>query len=242
MLFSIITITLNAEKYLAKTLMSVAEQEYTNFEHILWDGGSSDKTLEIAASFPHLKVQRGQDEGISDAMNKAAALAQGEFLLFIHSDDYLDNPQVLSRVSTAIRHHPETLWLYGRTRIVDGLGKIVRETPFMPFSHKKLKKYNTLTHPSTFVSRKLFTQMGGFRKELRYAMDYDLWLRLAEITTPLSLPLMISSFREHNCSLSTAEPFAVADEAYRVRNRYLRSFWARWRSYRTWKRRKAKIS
>ena len=242
MLFSIITITFNAEKYLSETLTSVAEQECSDLEHILWDGGSSDKTLEIAASFPHVKVHKGHDEGISDAMNKAAALAKGEFLLFLHSDDYLSNPQVLSAVSTSIHQHPEMLWLYGQARIIDGAGKTVRQTPFTLFNHKKLKKYNTITHPSTFVSRRLFAQMGGFRKSLRYAMDYDLWLRLAEITTPLPLPLMISSFREHDNSLSTSEPHAVADEAYRVRHSYQRSFWARWKPYRTWKRRKAKIS
>lgn len=242
MLFSIITITFNAEKYLAETLSSVAEQECSDYEHLLCDGGSSDKTFEIAARFPHVQVHRGQDQGISDAMNQAATHAKGEFLLFLHSDDYLVHPRVLSLIATSIQQHPEVLWLYGQARIIDEAGVIKRETLYTQFNHRKLKKYNTITHPSTFVSRRLFVQMGGFRKSLRYAMDYDLWLRLAEITTPLSLPSVISAFREHDNSLSTSQPRAVADEAYGVRNRYQKSFWGRWRSYRTWKRRIAKNS
>ena len=74
MRFSIITVALNAEAYLRETLESTREQQFTDFEHILWDGGSQDKTLEIASSFPHVKIHRGRDGGLSEAMNKGAML------------------------------------------------------------------------------------------------------------------------------------------------------------------------
>ncbi len=64
MRFSLITITYNSERYLKQTLQSVAEQEFKDFEHILWDGGSRDGTLEIARQFPHVTIYQGADSGI----------------------------------------------------------------------------------------------------------------------------------------------------------------------------------
>ncbi|NGX54982.1 MAG: PGL/p-HBAD biosynthesis glycosyltransferase [Chlamydiae bacterium] len=239
MQFSIITITYNAEKYLRDTLSSVANQNFKDYEHLIWDGGSQDRTFEIIADFPHMKVHEGSDEGIADAMNQGAAKAKGEYLLFLHADDLLAHPGTLALISTSLKQHPEAEWLYGQAHVINSEGEQLRTTRFIPFDHRRLKKYNMITHPATVVSRELFERVGGFQKSLRYCMDYDLWLRLAPLATPFSLPAVIASFREHQNSLSTSEPIAVADEAYRVRNNYVTSPWGRWKSYRTWKKRRA---
>lgn len=238
MRFSIVTITFNAEKYLAETLTSVANQTFSDFEHILWDGGSVDRTLEIAAQFPHVKVFQGKDRGISDAMNKGAALARGEFLLHLHADDFLINSQALMRINTCLKQHPDVKWLYGQADIVDNAGKRKRKGNFIPFYPTRLRKYNMIAHPATVISRELFALSGGFDPSLKYCMDYDLWLRLSQKTFAYALPATLSCFREHENSVSTKEQLGVADEAYAVRNRYVESLWERWRSYRTWKRRK----
>ncbi|MFT5319366.1 MAG: glycosyltransferase involved in cell wall biosynthesis, partial [Chlamydiales bacterium] len=124
MRFSIITITFNSEKFLEYTLQSIAEQDFTDYEHLIWDGGSTDKTLEIARSFPHVKIYEGKDKGISDAMNKGGMLAQGEFLLHLHSDDLLAHPTVLSKVDTFFRQHPQSSWGYGQAEIINSKGKL----------------------------------------------------------------------------------------------------------------------
>ncbi len=235
--FSIVTITFNAQAHLRQTLESVRAQEFTDYEHLVWDGGSSDGTLDIIKSFPHIKLYEGKDSGIADAMNRGAAFASGEFLLHLHADDYLLHPKVLGMVATTLKQHPMVKWLYGQAWIVDGKGEKVRKTPFEPFSAKRLRKYNFITHPATFVKRELFEEVGGFAPSLKYCMDYDLWLRLAQLSTPFVLPTPLACFREHEDSLSTSEPVNVANEAYRVRNRYVKSFVERIRSYRTWKRR-----
>lgn len=236
MRFSIITITFNAEEFLEKTLESVASQECNSYEHIIWDGGSQDRTLEIAQKYP-VQVYQGQDEGIADAMNKGAVCAKGEILLHLHADDFLANAKVLSFVDTAFKQHPLFDWLYAQSYTVNKLGEILTQTRYKPFQYKKLRKYNLISHPSCFVKKRLFEEMGGFDKSLKYCMDYDLWLRLAEKYTPLVLPNVLSCFRAHDHSLSTKEPRFVANEAYLVRNRYLHSLFAKYRSYRTWKRR-----
>ncbi len=239
MRFSIITVTYNAERYLAKTLESVASQTFKDYEHILWDGGSSDRTLDIASQFPHLKIVCGKDCGIGDAMNRAADLTQGDFLLFLHADDCLPQPNILEIVAICLRQHPHIQWLYGLADIIDDKGKKMRTTRFIPFSAAKLRKYNIMTHPATYIARTLFFQIGGFA-DYKYCMDYDLWLRLAERAKieAFPLPTTLACFREHEYSLSTREKLAVADEAYGVRNIYVRTLSERWKSYRTWKKRR----
>jgi glycosyltransferase involved in cell wall biosynthesis len=239
--FSVITVTFNAEKYLAQTLQSVAAQERVEFEHLVWDGGSCDRTLEIASSFPHVKIIEGKDRGIADAMNLSAAYAQGEFLLYLHADDLLAHPCALLMVKRVLDLHPDVSWLYGKAHIIDQEGSYLRTTSFEPFSEKRLRKYNFITHPATIVSSALFKKVGGFHVNLRYCMDYDLWLRLARYSAPLTLATPLACFREHRDSLSTREPLQVADEAYFVRNCHLFSFYERFRSYRTWKKRRKKL-
>ncbi len=241
MKFSIVTITYNAAAYLEQTLSSVADQEYTDFEHILWDGGSTDQTLEIARGFPHLKIYEGKDEGISDAMNRGAAFAKGEFLLHLHADDLLAHPRTLSMVASTLKLHPDIEWLYGQAAIINSCGDWLQTTPYESYSFKRLRKYNFITHPATYVKRSLFEKVGGFHKALRYCMDYDLWLRLATHQTGFPLPTVLAHFRSHQDSLSTSEPIRVADEAYRVRNRYVTTLYERFRSYRTWKKRRQKF-
>lgn len=239
--FSVVTITYNSERYLKECVNSVVQQDFTDFEHIIWDGGSKDGTLEIAQSYPHLNIFCGQDSGISDAMNKGAALAKGKYIIHLHSDDCLAHPQVLSQVDLLLKQHPQCDWCYGITQAIDDRGFVLRKNAFVPYSHNKLKRYNIISHPATFINRRLFLQIGGFNPRFRYAMDYDLWLRLAQETIPLAVPSVWACFREHANSLSTSRPLAVTDEAYRIRNQYVSTLWHRFQSYRTWQRRRRKL-
>jgi glycosyltransferase involved in cell wall biosynthesis len=236
MRFSIITITFNAEKYLEETLASVDCQEFSDFEHIIWDGGSTDQTAAIVKKFPKVKFFQSKDQGISDAMNKGAFVAQGEFLIHLHADDLLAHKKVLTFVDTALRQH-RTLWLYGKTTNVDEKGIKKEEGLFVPYNYKRLKKYNCISHPATFISREFFLENKGFNVNLKYAMDYELWLRLGQKSQPFAMPQVLAYFRQHTGSLSTTHPRLVAKEAFEIRNRYNSSFWAKYQSYRTYKRR-----
>jgi len=237
MRFSIITITYNAEKYIEETLSSVSSQSFFDYEHILWDGGSTDKTLEIARRFPHISIFQGKDSGISDAMNQGASLAKGDFLIHLHADDIFSHADTLKMIDEALNSSPEARWGYGRASIINEVGAFIRTNSLEIFSSKRLRRYNFITHPAVFISRELFFEMNGFNPHLLYCMDYDLWLRLSLHTSPLVLSAVLSCFRVHSQSLSTKEQLGVANEAYKVRNCYARSVWERWKSYRTWKKR-----
>lgn len=238
MRFSIITITLNADRFIAQTLDTVARQSCKDYEHIVWDGGSSDNTLDIISKYPHVRLCCGKDSGISDAMNKGAQFAKGDYLIHLHADDCLANDSVLKDIDLFLRENNDPQWVYGRANIIDEYGTLKRTSELVQFDPKRLRKYNIITHPAVILSRMLFMEQGGFRTDLRYCMDYEFWLRLARKKySAVATPIVVANFRGHMGSLSTRESLAVANEAYKVRNEYVENIWERIRSYRTWKSR-----
>ena len=117
MKISIITITLNSRKYLDKSISSVLSQDHQNLEYIFVDGGSTDGTLEIIKKYAE-KDQRIRwisepDRGIADAMNKGVALATGDIIAHLHSDDSYPAPGILSTVTHEFSSCPDALWLTG---------------------------------------------------------------------------------------------------------------------------------
>ena len=104
-LFSIVTVCFNSEKTIRDTIQSVICQKYTNYEYLIVDGASKDSTLNIVQSFndPHIKLISEPDQGVYDAMNKGLAMAEGDYVLFLGSDDLLYNENVLSSVANYIQ-------------------------------------------------------------------------------------------------------------------------------------------
>lgn len=225
MTFSIITITYNSESYLEQTIRSVLTQDYTDFEYLLVDGQSNDKTLDIirqyAAKDGRIRWISEPDKGIADAMNKGIALATGEIVAHLHSDDFYPDPGVLLSVAEAFEKDLASLWLTGGVCVVDDRGQTLDTIRVRDYSYRKLIENNMILHPATFVRRQAFELAGRFDPALKYAMDYDLWLRLGALCDPLRLDRTLASFRAHPGSLSTAGVDAAFDEAWAVRKKYL---------------------
>jgi glycosyltransferase involved in cell wall biosynthesis len=215
--FSVITCTWNSEQYLRESIASVLSQTYQNIEYIFVDGGSTDGTLDIIRSLrrPYKLIENIRG-GVSRAMNEGIHAATGDVIAHLHSDDYYLNADVLAEVA----RHFETSqrkWLFGRTMsVIDG--RLVAEGYRAPrYSYAQLIKGNFIPHPSTFVSRDLMLRAGGFDTSLKYAMDYDLWLKLARMSPPLQRDDAYTAFREHEGSLSTRNRMAAMEEDFRVR-------------------------
>ncbi len=102
-------------------------------------------------------------------------------------------------------------------------------------------RYNFITHPATLISRELFKSVGGFKERASLLYGLRSLVKALESYETYGIPSIVSSFREHTHSLSTSEPLKVTDEAYQVRRGYTKSVWDRFRSYRVWKKRRAKI-
>jgi glycosyltransferase involved in cell wall biosynthesis len=122
MLFSIITIVYNGENLIAGTMQSVLNQTFTDFEYILVDGGSTDKTFDIVQDFQKrgplsITAISEPDKGLYDAMNKGLRMAKGEFVLFLNAGDHLFEKTTLEKLANAAS--PSTDILFGETMLVD---------------------------------------------------------------------------------------------------------------------------
>ena len=219
--FSIITCTLNSALWLPQSILSVVRQTTVNIEYIFVDGGSTDGTLKQIQSIKHPhKLLHHKATGISDAMNAGIAEASGTIIACLHSDDFYIHANVLECVAEKFRT-TGCEWLFGRTMNLIN-GKLYPENFTAPvYSRQQLIRGNFIPHPATFVHRDLLQKSGGFDTDLRYAMDYDLWLRLSMLADPLQLNIPLTAFREHVGSLSTRERTAAMREDFNVRLRYV---------------------
>jgi glycosyltransferase involved in cell wall biosynthesis len=216
---SIVTCTWNSAVHLPVSIASVLAQDYPHIEYIFVDGGSTDDTLDQIANVPiPTKVLYNVRGGISHAMNEGLKAATGDVVAHLHSDDYYLQPNVLSRASTAMSHGAG--WAFGR--IVRNIAdQQIPERYVAPtYSSKRLLRGNFVPHPAAFVRRDWFNQVGGFDESLKYAMDYDLWLKLAAIGEPVVIGGALAAFREHAGSLSTSNRLAAMQEDYAVRKRH----------------------
>ncbi|HEX7635726.1 MAG TPA: glycosyltransferase family 2 protein [Noviherbaspirillum sp.] len=215
--FSIITCTWNSEPYLAQSIASVLAQDYPHIEYIFVDGGSTDGTLERITALPRpYRLIRNVRGGISRAMNEGLLAANGDVIAHLHSDDYYVGPHVLSTVARHLQSGSHN-WLFGR--ILRDVGGALEHEKFISprYSYSRLLRTNFIPHPATFVRREAILGAGGFDTSLKYAMDYDLWLKLGELGEPVQLDQPLAVFREHQGSLSTRERLPALDEDFRVR-------------------------
>jgi glycosyltransferase involved in cell wall biosynthesis len=176
---SIITATLNSSKTIADCLASVRDQE-VKAEHIILDGGSTDNTLNIVKSYPHVShIISELDSGIYDAMNKGISYASGDIIGILNSDDFYANRFVLEKVLKKFRDH-SLYACYGDLQYVNAndTSKITREWKSGKFTAKSFYWGWMPPHPTFFVRRGIYKKYGSFNLDLGSAADYEIMLRL----------------------------------------------------------------
>lgn len=175
MKISIITVTYCAEATLERTLQSVAEQTYTDIEHLVIDGASKDGTLAIARRFPHVKVVSEPDRGLYDAMNKGVGLATGEFLCFLNAGDRLHSADTIARVAAAAESN--TAVVYGDTAIVDGNGQFLYRRRLAPperLTWRSFRQGMLVCHQAFYVNRAV---VQPYDLHYRFSADFDWCIR-----------------------------------------------------------------
>ena len=206
---TIITPCLNAAATLPATLASVRAQRYPGLEHIVVDGGSTDGTLDLLRATEGIRWISEPDRGLADALNKGIAMATGDVIGELNADDVYE-PGALMAVGTAFRDAPDTMWLTGRCRIIDGDAARRSASRSRAYKNWLLRRYSRgvyLTHnfisaPATFFRRETLAESGGFDLRYRISVDYDLQLRIAARHDPLILHRNLASFRMAEGSLS----------------------------------------
>jgi glycosyltransferase involved in cell wall biosynthesis len=224
MKITVITPSFNQGHFIGRTINSILGQQFEGeLEYLVIDGGSTDNTLEVLKNNPgRLRFVSEQDDGLAVAVNKGLALATGEVIGWLNSDD-LYYPGTLQAVVEHFSKYPESMWLYGKCRIVDENDREIyrnvtryKNLLLGRYSYGRLLTENYISQPAVFFRRKLIEEAGPLNKDLRFAMDYDLWLRFGKLSPAAVLPRYLSGFRRHRDSLSENYTGPQFQEQYQV--------------------------
>lgn len=177
---SIVTAVHDRAGTIADAIRSVQTQTYDAVEHLIIDGASTDGTLEIVEALrtPAMRMSSEPDDGIYDALNKGLALATGDVLGLVHSDDLLADDGVLTDVAAEFAD-PAVEAVYGDLEYVaaDAPERVVRYWRSGEFSREKLRRGWMPPHPTLFVRRSVIERHGAYDTSYRIAADYDAVLR-----------------------------------------------------------------
>ena len=180
MKISIITITFNSAKTIQRALDSVQSQTYKDIEHIIVDGASTDGTKELIETYAkaHNNVRwiSEKDKGIYDALNKGIKLATGDIIGFLHSDDVFYSPDSIGQIAAAFEDEKVDV-VYGDLQYCKG-PKVVRRWKSNDFNPCALKYGWMPPHPTVYVRREVYQQVGEYDEWFRISADYDMMLRI----------------------------------------------------------------
>lgn len=245
----IVTPVLNGLPYLPHAAQSVLSQQHIDLRWIVIDGGSTDGTLDFLQSIRdsrltllHQSGSKGQSAAINQAFAHASAhpphitsahpspasTAEPTLFAWLNADD-IYHPNALSHVTQAFSKNPHAHWLIGQCNIIDAQGQEIRRSISAYKSrllnarlqHTLLGGRNVISQPAVFWTAAAWQRVGPLNQQLHYTMDYDLWLKLFQLSQPIILPQLLASFRWHATSKSGSVNRRQFDEQYQVASQYL---------------------
>jgi len=199
----VVTPSLNAEAYIADTLRSIWSQTGVTIDHVIVDGGSTDRTLEIAAGFPSRVVVSHDDDGMYHAINKGMAQVSGDVVGYMNADDEIA-PGALALVAETFRRRPEAQWLYGTLEYIDGNGDVIgRLAPIAPSLRAYLGiRWSPIPQQCVWARRSFYDRVGPFDTTYRNCGDYDWYARALKLSKPIVLHQVLGRFRLHEGQIS----------------------------------------
>ena len=220
-LVSIITPSFNQAQFLEETIRSVLAQDYPNVEYILVDGGSTDGSLEIIQRYADRLAWwvSEADRGQTDALNKGFARAGGEIFAWLNSDDtYL--PGAISQAVACLEAHPQAALVYGDADLVDEQGRVLGPFPARQTDLKHMLRGSVhIPQQASFFRGGLWSKVGPLDPSFYFAMDYDLWLRLARYGIFVYTPQRWANFRLHGGAKTTLSDDRCYPEMVRAARR-----------------------
>ena len=180
-LVTVITVVFNGAATLEHTIRTVIEQTYGNVEHIIVDGGSTDATLDILHKYEGIIDYwvSEKDAGIYDAMNKGIALARGDYIGMLNSDDFFASPSALETIATNLEGGNVDA-VFSCLDIVDpaNLDRVLRKYRISSFSSFMLRIGVMPPHPTFYCRKSCYEKAGLYRTDFRIAADFEMLVRL----------------------------------------------------------------
>lgn len=177
---SIITPSYNQGQFIERTLQSVASQTGAEIEHVVFDGGSTDNTVDVLKNVsPPVRWVSKKDKGQTDAVNQGIRATDGEIIGWLNSDD-IYYPGAVARIVEYFAQHPDVDVVYGMADHVDPDDKAFESYPTEPWDFERLQETCFICQPALFFRRRVIEQHGLLDESLNYCMDYEYWLRLGK--------------------------------------------------------------
>ena len=208
-LVSILTPSFNQARYIEATINSVLSQDYPNIEYMIVDGGSQDGTVETIKKYENKLAWwvSEKDKGQTDAINKGFARAKGEILAWLNSDDTYE-PGAISAAVKYLQEHPEVGMVYGDCNFINEAGRVIGKFGSAQTNQQLLRQgYVHLPQQTMFFRAELWKQVGPLDPSFYFAMDYDLWTRIAARAELKYVQQTWANFRLH-----TSGKTMVADD------------------------------
>lgn len=213
----------NAARYLAAALESLAAQTFVDFEIVAVDNGSTDRTAEIlhrwAEREPRLRLLSVARPGLAAALNHGIEAARAPLIARLDADD-IALPERLMRQALVFAEQPELGLLGSAVDLIDRRGRKIGERHH-PLSDGELRRFQRdgsgFVQSTVMFRRDAYDRAGGYRRGLNCAEDYDLWLRMSEVTVIANLPEILVRYRIHRASMSSRLTLRLALTATCVR-------------------------
>jgi glycosyltransferase involved in cell wall biosynthesis len=215
----------NAERYVAEAVESILAQTFADFEFIIIDDGSKDRSLaileEYAARDSRIRLVSRPNTGIVKALNEGLALASGELVARMDADD-IALPERLARQREYLEDHPECVMVGSRVLVIDPKGRpltIMSDA----LTHEQIVdgflagRGQLVHHPAVVYRRQVVLEIGAYREIFDEAEDLDLFLRLAEVGRIVNLEEPLLKYREHLAKASRAKVVRVEENSRRIR-------------------------
>lgn len=225
--FSIVTPSFNQAPYVQSCVDSVARQTFTDYEHLIFDGDSTDGTTDIlrayADSSENVVLHIGKDRGQVDAINQGFHAATGNYLIWLNTDDFLLDESVLANIHAVLATR-KIDFLYGRGEFVDPKGNKIKDVFINEDAselHNRLMVSVGILQPATFISRDAFEKLGDLLETHPYCFDYEYWMRgvLAGMNFEFN-PLKVTRATLHNDSKTVGDRLDSLKDTCRVNKKH----------------------